>query len=91
MLDQSIITACSSDACSKDVDQAQGNFGEVFGLARACHGNDCPSREETLKKLRETVKTLRVNQKELPSDEQLDEIWREMLNEIEKQRSAKEE
>lgn len=41
--------------------------------------------------LDESFIILGVNEKELPSDEQLDEIWREMLNESEKQRSAKEE
>ena len=73
---------------------AQGDFGEVFGLARSKAGEfkalldsslitaEYPKRTAVLGRIAES--------KALPSAEELDLIWKTMLDEIEGQREVKE-
>ena len=73
---------------------AQGDFGEVFGLARSKAGEfkalldsslttaEDPTRANTLGQIAES--------KALPSSDDLDAIWKSMLNEIKYQREVKE-
>jgi len=72
---------------------AQGDFGEVFGLARSKAGEfkalldsslitaQYPTRTKVLGRIAES--------KALPSAEDLDNIWKSMLQEIEAQREVK--
>jgi len=71
---------------------AQGDFGEVFGLARSKAGEfkalldssmttaEHPTRANTLGRIAES--------KALPSSEDLDNIWKSMLSEIKYQRQV---
>ena len=73
---------------------AQGDFGEVFGLARSKAGEfkalldsslitaEYPKRTNVLGRIAES--------KALPSAEELDQIWQTMLQEIKAQRQVKE-
>ncbi len=80
------------DALSEELKAAQGDFGEVFGLARAKAGEfkamldnslitaEYPGRTEVLGRVSES--------KALPSTDDLNAIWQSMLNEIQAQRQV---
>ncbi len=80
------------DALGDDLKAAQGDFGEVFGLARAKAGEfkamldsslitaQYPTRTEVLGRISES--------KALPSTDDLNAIWQSMLQEIQAQRQV---
>lgn len=80
------------DVLSEELKAAQGDFGEVFGLARAKAGEfkatldssmitaEYPGRTEVLGRVAES--------KALPSTDDLNAIWQSMLNEIQAQREV---
>ena len=78
ILDMSIITARYGDSAL-----AQGDFGEVFGIARSDENIDFEAIIEEFKR------TGRLPDGEaLPDNEELNAIWLQMLEEIKKQREA---
>ena len=81
------------DGLTEELKAAQGDFGEVFGLARAKAGEfkatldnslitaEYPTRTEVLGRVSES--------KALPSTDDLNAIWQSMLGEIQAQRQVK--
>lgn len=59
----------------------EGDYGEVFGLARACEGVACPSPEEMRAKLNAIAKRAGVTDGAFPTAKELDQIWNEMRKE----------
>jgi len=74
----SIITNSSFENLS------QGDFGEVFGLARACSDGNCESHSGELQKIVAKIKEQRRLGKadSLLTDDDLNAIWQEMLKEV---------
>ena len=80
------------DSLKSELTSAQGEFGEVFGLARSMAGefkstldrslitSQYPNRTETLGRI--------ANSDALPSTTDLNDIWGKMLQEIEEQREV---
>ena len=80
------------EALRGELREAQGDFGEVFGLARSMAGevkntldrslitSQYPNRTETLGRI--------ANSDALPSTVELNDIWGKMLQEIEEQREV---
>lgn len=80
------------DGLTEELKAAQGDFGEVFGLARAKAGEfkatldsslitaEYPNRTEVLGRV--------SNSKALPSTDDLNAIWQSMLGEIQAQRQV---
>ena len=71
------------------VESMNGDFGEVFGLARACGESDCPkvSFEEWKEKIKSGATDYNKNVAQ-PSDEELNAIWQQMLEEIRAQKDT---
>ncbi len=61
---------------------------EVFGLARACTGADCPTQEEFRKTFKEIAARVGVRDGEQPTVEQLNIIWSEMNSELKQKKPA---